>query len=295
MRQAIDAAQPEAPGLRREANLLERVGGGLAGSVPELVDFDPSAQTLVQRLLRGDPVPKLLPAGAAAPAVAVSTALGTALARCHRQVAALCAVGDDRWADRLPALLPGVLQQGGTLPAQPSDAQRIVNHLAAADDALAKGVGELRQSYRLNAVIHGDVKWANCVVGPGGAVVLVDWEAIRIGDVAWDLAGLLQSLLQRWVAIAADAEPPAAIGESARATVGAYLGELRLRGRVASELADRSVRMAGARLVQTASEASRGRARPTRFTVRLLQLASNVLADPARAATELLGLDGAPG
>jgi tRNA A-37 threonylcarbamoyl transferase component Bud32 len=295
VRQSVHVGRPGAAGLRFEADLLERVpsGGDLAATVPELVDYDPRAQVLTERLISGSPIWDLLPAGDVAPSLKTSHAIGVALARCHRQLGVLCALGDDRWAERLPAQPPGVLQRRTGLPAEPSDAQRIIIQLAHADEALVEGLAKLLQDYRVNAVIHGDIKWANCMIGsPGGAVVLVDWETVRIGDVAWDLAGLLQSLLQRWVAVVAqhdDGEALSAVRTSAGATLTGYSDEFGLAGASRGELARRSVRMAAARLVQTAIEGSRLGDQPDVFAAQLVQLASNVLADPTTATAELFG------
>jgi hypothetical protein len=62
---------------------------------------------------------------------------------------------------------------------------------------LRRRLGELRAGWRRCGVMHGDVRWDNALLVPGGRerVVLVDWEFVDLGDPAWDIAGAVADSL----------------------------------------------------------------------------------------------------
>lgn len=69
---------------------------------------------------------------------------------------------------------------------------------AAADAGLVAGLRAARAAWRPIALIHADLKHDNVLVetASGAARVRVlDWEMARVGDPAWDLAGLATRLL----------------------------------------------------------------------------------------------------
>jgi hypothetical protein len=57
--------------------------------------------------------------------------------------------------------------------------------------ALVRGVRRARGAWRPVTLIHGDLKHDNVLIASDGGVAVVDWEMARIGDPAWDLAGLM--------------------------------------------------------------------------------------------------------
>jgi aminoglycoside phosphotransferase (APT) family kinase protein len=68
---------------------------------------------------------------------------------------------------------------------------------AAADPVLVAGLRTARALWRSLALVHGDLKHDNVLVEPtpdGLRVRVLDWEMARIGDPAWDLAGLTARL-----------------------------------------------------------------------------------------------------
>ncbi len=52
-------------------------------------------------------------------------------------------------------------------------------------------------------MIHGDLKWDNCLVFPDtmgtAQVKLIDWELVDVGDAAWDVGGILHSYFVYWI------------------------------------------------------------------------------------------------
>jgi hypothetical protein len=62
---------------------------------------------------------------------------------------------------------------------------------ASVNRLLVTGVRRARGAWRAVALIHADLKHDNVLVNTDGRIALIDWEMARIGDPAWDLAGLM--------------------------------------------------------------------------------------------------------
>jgi hypothetical protein len=64
-------------------------------------------------------------------------------------------------------------------------------------DELAASLDFVGRSWTAGAVVHGDLRLDNCLLGPGpaGNVVLIDWEVAGRGDPTWDVACVVQELL----------------------------------------------------------------------------------------------------
>lgn len=65
------------------------------------------------------------------------------------------------------------------------------------DHALTRQLASLQAGWSPESLIHGDLKWSNCLVSPTPddkpRLHLVDWELARWGDPIWDVAGGLAS------------------------------------------------------------------------------------------------------
>ena len=171
---------------------------------------------------------------------------------------------------------------------------------------------DLRQGWRAETFTHWDVKWDNCLADPEGAGVLrlVDWEVAAAGDPAWDIGSALSQYLSCWLFSIphVGSEPPArfpalaayplaAMTAAIRACWDGYADEVGITAGEADQLLCRAVGYAGARLVQTAFEASQYLQQLTSGAALHLQLAFNVMGSPQDAATRLLRIplrSGAP-
>lgn len=169
----------------------------------------------------------------------------------------------------------------------------------------------LRAGWRLAALVHNDVKWDNCIVSEAGGrpgLKLIDWESAAHGDPCWDVGSALSQYLTFWLFSipVTGATPPAQFPRLAghpletmqpamRACWAAYAAELD-RAADADEVLLRGVRLAAARLVQSAFEAAQVSDALTSGLVLHLQLALNMLERPRDAIVHLLGLPtpGAP-
>jgi aminoglycoside phosphotransferase (APT) family kinase protein len=166
----------------------------------------------------------------------------------------------------------------------------------------------LFEEWRVERIIHGDLKWDNCLVlagrsDPRKRVRLIDWEFARLGDPAWDLGSMFANYLSWWLGSIPDMQAATTVEGLANAAfplekmhpaLRAFWDSYRLcsgHADAATPLLMRAVALAGARLLQTAYEQSQSIPKLTRHVVGLLQLSTSVLTRPLEAAVQLLGFD----
>lgn len=131
----------------------------------------------------------------------------------------------------------------------------------------------LQKLWRYDAFIHGDIKWDNFIVydknetGDEYTIKLIDWELAGFGDAAWDVGSAFQAYFS-FPIISLSSVPgplptnlpgllqyaPQEIKDSIRELWIGYLGEHPMDEKTAGEFIERSIRSAGARLLQTALE-----------------------------------------
>lgn len=170
-------------------------------------------------------------------------------------------------------------------------------------------IDALRAAWHDDALIHGDLKWDNCVVSGNAASVrttrlrIVDWELARTGDPCWDVGSAFHDYLGFWLQSIpiTGTMPPERFLELARfplekmhpalrAFWSTYARAMDLDAEATERWLIRSVRYAAARLLQTAFEQMQGAAQLTGNIVCFLQLSFNILKRPREAAVHLLGL-----
>jgi hypothetical protein len=173
----------------------------------------------------------------------------------------------------------------------------------------------LRAEWRSEALVHGDLRWDNCVAWarPGSSrrtrITLVDWELAGIGDPAWDVGTVFSEYLSAWLlSTPVAAEIPLAwatahaelplerMHPAIQAFWSAYQRETEATAPSATggERLVRAVKYAAARLIQTGFERQLLTAHLTNQLVLLVQLSENMLKQPEAAARQLLGLSPAP-
>jgi hypothetical protein len=134
-------------------------------------------------------------------------------------------------------------------------------------------------------------------------VRIVDWELAGAGDPAVDIGAFLCNYVSLWLAsvpVSAD-DPSEELVASAQVPLDrmqpaiksfweSYTGAIGADGAASGELLLRSVRHAGARLVQNAFEHLRRSLDLDVTALRLLQLAENILYRPEETVVHVLGL-----
>jgi hypothetical protein len=168
---------------------------------------------------------------------------------------------------------------------------------------------ELRRAWRVDALIHNDLKWDNCLTARKGSsrgaqVKIVDWEFAGRGDASWDVGSIFSNYLSFWLSsIPFTGEGPAdqlldlarcplkRLQPAMRSFWSAYRSGMELSEAAAAEILSRCVRYAGARLIQTGFEQMQQATRLSGNVVYLLQLSWNILRRPQEALAQLAGID----
>ncbi len=161
------------------------------------------------------------------------------------------------------------------------------------------------------AVIHGDLRWSNCLSLPGSGAQtsiapelrIVDWELATVGDPAWDLGAVFCEYLNSWVSsvpIRSAMEPDqflslatAPLQKMHESISSFWLGYRTTRGATpgdSSAMLLRACRNTGARLIQVACEELHDESQVTAKSLSMLQLADNIIARPIEAAVRLFGI-----
>jgi hypothetical protein len=170
---------------------------------------------------------------------------------------------------------------------------------------------QLSRSWRPNSLVHGDLKWDNCVAastsvfGRKTRIIIVEWEFSGIGDPWWDVGAILSEYLRFWLGSGPISDqmplrlfeelamyPLAKLRPAIRSFWTAYCQTLGLDDREIRFWTRHAVKYAAAMLVQRVFEQMQYLVQPTGMSVVSLQLAFNMLQQPKKAATDLLGIEG---
>ena len=274
----------------------------LEGRIPRCLGFDAARNLLAVELVPAEENLRELHARTGTTDAALAATIGETLGRLHRAGPAGADLPDD-----LPEVFATVLPRLTMLHGTSTGMQDMVVALQNLG-GLADGLAELQRDWRRETVVHGDPRWDNWVVRNDTAVhvddpplVLVDWEFGTLGEPGWDVGSVLGDYLAAWVlftpelpgvrlaeGVSLSRFPIEAMRPAVAALWEAYLGARRPAD-PAAELT-MAVRCAAAKLVQLCGERMHHSTALTATAAALLQLADHVFGDPARAASDLLGL-----
>ncbi len=279
--------------------LVER-GSELRSHLAGLVDYDQDEGVLVLELLdeaedlhrRHLQLEELPPR--------LGEALGAALGTLHREMRETYPPAPTPWVLSLHRPDTGIFREAS---AASLELIKVIQNADGVGDRL----DELREGWRVETLIHQDVKWENCLALPDGSLRLIDWEVAVAGDPHWDLGAALCQYLSFWLFSipVMGGEPPArfpalarypleTMKEALRACCEGYAGAADGEPALTGEALGRTISYAGARLIQAAFEASQFGQRLDSAAILHLQLGANLMQRPEDAAGQLLGLAGAP-
>ncbi|PZO73780.1 MAG: hypothetical protein DI640_08755 [Sphingomonas taxi] len=238
--------------------------------------------------------------------VDLAARLGTALSAYH----AIRFVEGAPQAALFPQQSPWILRLHGEADVsgmrRSPAASALLDILLAAPGAGAM-LGELRDGWKRDTLIHTDMRWENCLLAPRGDALadrrlyIIDWELADIGDAAWDVGSMLQSYLAFWIGSMPAASDPAALFAGATVPLAsvqpaiaafwaAYITASDAYRGDAPGFLKRCIGMLAARMMVTAFERSAWSQTTDPIAILLAQTALNILADPDRVAEELLGI-----
>lgn len=282
----------------------------LADLAPRDFLYDPQRHVLVTGLLNGGESLADYYRRLNAFPVEPARLLGAYFGRLHRDDSAPPAQHPELAAfRRQPAWILFAHQQSAQLFSALSAANAQLLNIVQSYPEFQRTLDELRQEWRADRLMHGDIKWDNCVVYPAQsgdgtlALKVVDWELADIGDARWDVGALLQAYIAFWVfsmrisgemlpAQYADTAqyPIERMQPSIRAFWESYVGTRGLDRVAAEQLLTASMKFGAARMIQSAYEAMQFSAQISPHALCLLQVSFNILREPREAVIHLLGL-----
>ncbi len=287
--------------VAREAAVYERLvaeGEELRAFLPAFLGYDAKEGVLVLELLEAEDLRTRQLRLEEFPA-ALGEALGTALGTLHRKTRAIYPEARPPWVLSIHRPDTGVFRDVSAANLE------LIKIVQSAED-LGERLDGLHAGWRVEALIHQDVKWDNCLIAEDDRLHLIDWEIAVAGDPYWDVGSALSQYLTFWLFSIpiTGSEPPARFPTLARFPLDAMKGALRAccegyaaaaedPGRSAEEALRRTVAYAGARLIQNAFEASQFAQRLDSAAILHLQLGANLIQRPDDGAEQLLELTAA--
>lgn len=291
--------------VAQEASVYQHlvgIGGALAACVPRFYGYDVDAGVLALELVPGAEDLRAFHLRTGQFSAGPAASLGRALGTLHRATATTTAVA--------PAAAPWILRvdrPGAQVFRDISAAGLELITVVQGAAGFPAALDRVREAWSLGALIHGDVKWDNCLVisrdDGREEIRLIDWETAAPGDPCWDIGSALSHYLSFWLYSipVTGLVPPERFPELAAYPLDAmksalaacwiaYVDARRLDDVTSRACLIHAVEFAGARLVLTAFEAAQLMQRLTSSLVLHLQLALNILSRPEDAASRLLGL-----
>jgi thiamine kinase-like enzyme len=243
--------------------------------------------------------------------LAASSELGAAFGRYHRHVPV--SPPEDIQSAAFLRRIPWALtlhRQEWKSSAGMSQANREMVELVHRHPEFARALKPLCDGWAATALIHGDIKWDNCMMqidAAGKTVVkIVDWEMADWGDGLWDVAAILNQYLSHWIYSLPAGSPGEAVDlvdaasrpfhsmlPAIHAFWLAYAQASNLSGAAAEAALTKVMAYCAARMLQSVYEFSQYSSQLARPALFLLQASQNILSDPPGAVRDLLGMGAA--
>jgi phosphotransferase family enzyme len=282
----------------------------LAKLLPKFHAYDPVRHVLVLELLNGYETLAEYHYRLGAFPVEVATLLATTLGDYHRETREK--LDKSSHVSEFPKTPPWALSIHHQRPEwfqSLSGANAHLLQIVKQYEQFASTLDVLRGQWHFGGLIHGDMKWDNCLIRASidathkPEIKIVDWEMADLGDPLWDVAALLQAYLSHWI-IAMPITPGATIEQNIaaspwrletiqlpmRALWHTYRDVAAMPTDERKPLLLRTIRYAAARMIQTAYETLSFATQVNANALYLLQVSMNVLLNPEDATHELFGI-----
>jgi aminoglycoside phosphotransferase (APT) family kinase protein len=299
--------------LGREADVyafLEAVGhisAGTVTAVPKLITYDQANSLLVLEYFPDALTLQLLSQRRRRLPIRLARNLGAALAYVHSVTSGEHAQYMRTLARAIPWALTTLHRPTLATFQRVSRGNLEFIKLIQAFPELSRAIEDTERSWRSQCLIHGDLKWDNCIVTKLAAsrrsrVRIIDWEFASWGDPLWDVGTVFSDYLTAWLRsapISGETEPEEIfrlaqlrlpdLQRSAGAFWSTYSGCV-FPGVCEGEALIRTMRYCAVRLLQHAFEHLQNQIRLTAQAVCAAQLAMNILSEPRSAAERLMGI-----
>lgn len=239
---------------------------------------------------------------------ALAAALGLALSKFHRLTGSAGRNEFSRFSARMPWVL-SLHRPSLEMFRDISNANLQLIRIVQNAPEFQRVLDQLRQGWRVDSLIHNDLKWDNCLVCSysktrrAPELKIVDWEFAGMGDACWDAGAIFSNYLSFWLnSIPVTGEdPPDRFLELARYPLErmqpairrywkAYVRGMGFEADKAHAMLLRSTKYAAARLIQTGFEQMQNSVKLTGNLICLLQLSLNMMLRPHEAIAHLLGI-----
>jgi hypothetical protein len=157
----------------------------------------------------------------------------------------------------------------------------------------------LESTWRIETVIHGDIRWDNIMIlhspnNESTKIKLIDWEFARLGDPAWDIGSVFHDFITFWLyslhVRRKEQNPLQRIQSNIRAFWQSYSRACRINDAEYNDFLFRSTRYCAIRLLQRVYESSFDEAELSEISLQTVQLSANIISNIGMAITYLLGI-----
>lgn len=177
--------------------------------------------------------------------------------------------------------------------------------------AFMSAIEKLHNEWTVDSLIHGDMKWDNCLVyheqNNGNVdqltIKIIDWELSDLGDSAWDVGAIFQTYLSLWVmslplshqsqteeALLASKYKVENMQPAIKAFWNSYLLTNEIQSQTQNIVLTKCTQYAAIRMIQTVYEQIHFSKQLTYNAIYLLQLSLNMLQEPNAAIKDLFDL-----
>ena len=168
---------------------------------------------------------------------------------------------------------------------------------------LASALDRMASEWTGTRLIHGDVKWENCLwttaVGRTGSLQWIDWELADLGNPDWDAGCFVQAYLSHWIRsfplqtnledrLQADPNLFPKLRSALSAFLNEYIAALQIPEADMPRRLDRIMRCAAARILQMSLEVMHREAEPSFEALSLFQTSVEIMERPGESLTRLL-------
>ncbi len=279
----------------------------LAELMPRLIDHDPARHILIVELLAtGENLTEYHMRQRRFP-TEVGKLLGEGLGRYHQTLRGKVLRPED--LANFPRQPPWILSfhtAYAQMPSLSGGATQLGQIIGQYPD-LRYNLERIRQHWSYDSIIHGDMKWDNCILYSDtegkDAIRFIDGELVDYGDACGDVGAILQAYITFWIfsmPFATETVPERLVAGATyrlesmfpaiRAFWQGYRAASNLPAAHAYPYLLRCIEYGAARMVQTAFEWLYYTPTINNQCAMLLQLAMNILRNPREAATGLYGL-----